>query len=71
MQSAAAAAAAAATAAAALVCCYTADVAAAATLPLPAAVRHRVRDGKICCWFIASDPSFFLLFIQTRFLDFS
>ena len=44
------------------VCCYTAaDVAAAA-------VRHHVRDGKNCCWFIESNSSVFFLFIQTRFI---
>ena len=26
-------------------------------LLLAAAVRHRVPDGKICCWFIESDSS--------------
>ena len=37
---------------------YTANfVAAAAVLLLPAAVRHRVPDGQIWCWFIESDPS--------------
>ena len=33
-----------------------------------AAVRHRVPDGKICCWFIESDPSVFFLFTQTRLI---
>ena len=42
-------------------------VAAAAVLLLPAAVRHRVPDGQICCWFIESDASVFFLFIQERF----
>ena len=40
----------AAAAAAAALCSYIAFVAATA-----AAVRHRVRDGKSCCWFIESD----------------
>ena len=46
--------------AAAALCCYTADAAAAAA----AAVRHRVPDGKICYWFIESDPSVFFVLIQ-------
>ena len=46
-------------------CCV---VAAAAVLLLPAAVRHRVPDGQICCWFIEFDLSVFFLFIQTRFI---
>ena len=50
------------------VCCYTAVVAAAAVMLLPAAVRHRVPDGQIWCWFIESDPSVFFLFIQTLFI---
>ena len=37
----------------------TAIAAAAAALLLPAAVRHRVPDSQICCWFIESDPSVF------------
>ena len=45
---------------------YTAVVAAAVLL-LPAAVCHRVPDGQILWWFTESDPSVFLLFIQTRF----
>ena len=54
-------------------CCSIAVVAAAAAaaaavLPLPAAVRRLVPDGKICCWFIESDPSVFFLFFQTRFV---
>ena len=48
--------------------CYSAGVAAAAVLLLPAAVRHRVQDGQICCWFIESDPNVFFLFIETRFV---
>ena len=36
--------------------------AASAVLLLPGAVRHRVPDGKICCWFIESDPSVFFSF---------
>ena len=51
------------------VCCYAPFVAAAAVLLLPAAVRHRVPDGQICCWFIESDPSVFFLPIQARFLS--
>ena len=35
-------------------CCYSAVVAAAP------AVRQRVPDGKICCWFVESDPSLYL-----------
>ena len=62
-----AAAVAAAAAATAALCCYIAVVAAATDLLLPAAVRHCVPDGKICCWFIESDPSVFFLFIQTQF----
>ena len=50
------------------VCCYTAAVAAAALQLLPAAVRHRVPDGQICCWFIEYDSSVLFLFIQTRFM---
>ena len=44
-------------AAAALLCCYYCccfDSSSAATF---AAVRHRAPHGKICCWFIESDPS--------------
>ena len=37
-------------------------------LLLPAAVRHRVPDDQICCWFIEYDPSVLFLFIQTRFI---
>ena len=37
-------------------------------LLLLAAVRHRVPDGQIWCWFIESDPSVFFLFIQTRLI---
>ena len=49
------------------VCCYTAVVAAAAAVLLfPAAVRHRVPDGRICCWFIESDPSASFLFSFKR-----
>ena len=45
-----------------LLCCHIAMVAAAA-------VRHRVADGKVCCWFIEeSDSSVFFLFIQPRFI---
>ena len=33
----------------------------------PAAVRHRVPDGRIRCWFIESDCSVSFLLIQTRF----
>ena len=48
------------------VSCYTAvAVAAAAVLLFPAAVRHRVPDGQICCWFIESDHSVLLLSNQT------
>ena len=36
-------------------------------LLFPGAVRHRVPDRPICCWSIESDPSVFVLFIQTRF----
>ena len=47
-------------------CCsvgrYTAVVAAAAVLLRLAAVRHRVLDGRICCWFIESAPSVFSSF---------
>ena len=49
-------------------CCYTAVVAAATVLVLPAAVRHRVPEGQVCCCFIESDPSVLFLFIQTRFI---
>ena len=48
-----------------LLCCYGTlllFVATAVLLP-PGAVRHRVPDGNICCWFIESDPSVFFLFI--------
>ena len=38
-------------------CCYSSS-----------AVRHRVPDGQICCWFIESHHSVFFLFIQTRFI---
>ena len=48
------------------VSCYIA-VAAAAVLLFPAAVRHRVPDGQIWCWFVESDPSVLFFFIQTRF----
>ena len=48
------------------VCRYTVGVDAAAMLLLPAAVRHLVPDGQICCWFIEPHPSVFFLFIQTR-----
>ena len=34
-------------------------------LLLPAAVRHRLSNDQISYWFIESDPSIFLLFIQT------
>ena len=44
-----------------LLCCCGAAAAAAA-------VRHRVRDGKLCCWFIESDSSVFFLFFQIRFV---
>ena len=37
-------------------------------LLLAAAVPHRVADGKICCWFIASDSSVLFLSIQTLFI---
>ena len=37
-------------------------------LLLPAAVRHRVPNVQICCWFVESDPSVFFLFIQRRFI---
>ena len=43
------------------VCCYTAVVAAAA-----AAVRHRVLDGKNCCWFIGSDSIQCFLSLQSN-----
>ena len=46
------------------VCRYTIIAAAATVLLLPAAVRHRVPDGQICCWIIESDPSVSFLFIQ-------
>ena len=49
-------------------CCYTAVVAAATVLVLPAAVRHRVPEGQVCCCFIESDPSVLFLFIHTRFI---
>ena len=43
-------------------CCYACVAAAAA------AVRHRVPDGKYCCWLIESDSiQSFFSFIQTRF----
>ena len=45
----------AAAAADAALCCYTAAVAGAA-----AAVRHRVPDGKKCCWFIESEQVAFV-----------
>ena len=48
--------------------CSCTDVAAATVLLLPAAIRHRVPDGQICCWFIDSDPSVFFIFNQTRFI---
>ena len=35
-------------------------------LLLAAAVRHRVREGKICCWCIESDASVSFLLIQTN-----
>ena len=50
------------------VCCYTAVAAAAAVLLLPAAVRHRVPDCRLCCWFIGSDPSVFFLIQETFFV---
>ena len=53
------------------VCCYNAVFAEAAVLLLLAAavaVRHRVPDGQIWCWFIESDPSVFFLFTQTQFI---
>ena len=34
-------------------------------LLLAAAVRHRVTDGQICCWFIESDSSGFSLHSNT------
>ena len=37
-------------------------------LLLLAANRHRVPDGKICCWFIESEPSLFFLFKDDFFL---
>ena len=40
---------------------------AAAAMLFPTAVRHRVPDGQIWCWFIEYDLSVFFLFIQTRF----
>ena len=52
---------------AAALCWYPA-VAAAAVLLLAAALRHRVPEGKNCCWFVESDPSIFFLFSQTRFI---
>ena len=39
----------------------------AAVLLLPAAVRHRVPDGQICCWFIESDPGVLFLLFQSSF----
>ena len=39
-----------------------------AILLASAAVRHRVPDGKVCCWFIESDSSVLFLFIQTRII---
>ena len=55
-----------------LLCCYILLLLlqqAVLLLPAaPAAVRHRLPDGQIWCWFIESDPSVFLLFIQTRFI---
>ena len=36
-------------------------------LLLAAAVRHRVPDGKYCCWFINSDSSVFFLLIQNYY----
>ena len=36
-------------------CCYNLVVA-----PAAAAVRHRVRDSKICCWFIESDSNIYI-----------
>ena len=53
-------------AAGAALCCSTADLAAAALPLVRAAVRRRVPDGHICCWFIETDLSVFFLFIQTR-----
>ena len=47
-------------------CWCTAVVAAAAVLPLPAAVRHRIPDDHICFYFVEFDPSVFLLFVQTH-----
>ena len=52
--------------------CYTvrtavvAAAAEAAVLLLPAAVRDRVPNGHVRCWYIESDSSIFLL-NQTRF----
>ena len=47
--------------------CYTA-VAAAAVLLLAAAVCHRVPDGNLLLWSIASDSRVVFPFIQTRFI---
>ena len=46
-----------------LLCCYPAVLLLlqVTVLPLAAAVRHRVPDGKMCCWFIEYDPSVFFL----------
>ena len=52
---------AAAAAAASLVCCYTAVVAGVAVLLLPAAVRHRVPDGKNVAGSLNLIPVFFSL----------
>ena len=57
---------AAAAASAAALCCYTAVVAAAAVLLLPAAVRHRLPEDQLWCWFIENDPSASFAH-QTRF----
>ena len=39
-------------------------------LLLPAAVRHRVPDGKNCCWFIVSDPIVCLLSLRSNAINF-
>ena len=48
------------------ICIQSAAVAAVAAVA--AAVRHRVPDGQICCWFIESDPSVFFSFKRDLFL---
>ena len=48
-------------------CIYAYRVLLPLLLLLLAAVRHRVPDGKIVCWFIESGSSVFFLFTQTRF----